>query len=285
MQRTLLANVLLLLASPAWADSGEVTEFTLDEVESAEAEGGEEMEFTGGALDKVRAGAIAKELKDIRWGMSRSEVLKVLKERIREQYEPRIRRSFDAVKQDALIQEANEAYRAIKRNFVNFNGRITGWDVSPMAPEFRHGTQEAMLVVDGDGSRDFYFFIDNRLWKYYRELEAETFRDLAYDDVAESFRRRFGRGDAGYGEREEGATPSRWVEWTEAGTKLTALERGAHYCLIFEDARTLQHLVLLRKDALPRGKKRNSTVDAILMSDSDRKKLHDEVDRRLSRKK
>ena len=68
----------------------------------------------------------------------------------------------------------------------------------------------------------------------------------------------------------------------DAGTKMVALERGAQFCLIFEDVRTVQQLALLRKDALPRKRKRTSTVDAILMSASDRQKLHDDVDRRLS---
>lgn len=281
--KLLPVTVLLWLASPVWADD-DVAEFTLDEVEMAEVELADDRPRRGaaGKLPATRSDAIHAELGELRWGMSKQEVLGVLKERIRLEYEPRIRKSLDAVKQDALIQRANEAYRRIKRNFVSFDGRVTGWDVSPVAPEFRHGTREAMLVVGGEGSRDFYFFINNRLWKLYRELDTDTFGGMDYETVMGTFQRRFGRGEGGYGERAEGAPPQRWIEWNVDGTKATALERGAQYCLIFEDTRTLQQMALLRKNALPRGKKHKSTIDAILMDDGERAALHEEVDRRLS---
>jgi hypothetical protein len=182
-----------------------------------------------------------------------------------------------------LIREANDAYARIKDNFVVFDGYITGWDVSPVAPEFRHGSHEAMLVVDGEASRDFYFFINNRLWKFYRELKQETFAGQPFDAVADALQRKFGPAERSFASRGEDAPAGPVLSWSQQGTQLVATKRGAHYCLIFEDEKTLQHLAVLRKNALPRHKERSGAIDAVLMTDAERSRFHDAVDRSLER--
>ncbi|MGD8861025.1 MAG: hypothetical protein PVI30_13540 [Myxococcales bacterium] len=278
MRSVPLVLMLVAWAAPVFADEA-VEEFSLDEVEQMQAQ----LESGELAPDGETSGpGLEDELGELRWGMSRRQVLDVFKARLRAEWEPRIRSAPDIIQEDILMNQAEAAYRRLKSAFVVFDGRVSGWDVSPIGPEFRHGSQEAMLVVKGEQSRDFYFFINDRLWKFYRELSPDTFAGRDFDEVADSLQRRFGDAQRDFGARGEDAQPAPYLTWRQDGTQLVAIQRGSQFCLIFEDLQTLEHLALLRKNALPRKKESNSVVDAIIMSDADREKLHRDVDARLS---
>jgi len=189
---------------------------------------------------------------------------------VRAEYGPRIKAEHDVVRQDALYREANEAFRRIKDGFVSFDGHKTGWDASSIAEEFRHGTDETMLVVDDARARDLYFFIHGRLWKWYRELKSSPARG-SFDDVAELLQDQFGKTREQATPRSQGGPAYRSLTWSDDKTRVTALFRGAETCLVFEDGRTLEHLAMLREHALPRADEaRSGVLDSVIMSANER---------------
>ena len=252
--------VVLALGSAAQA-SGQMT-FSLEEVAAA-------------AQDEAQATvsserAIADTLGALRWGMSRTQVLAVLKARIRAQFEQRIRIERDIVRQDALYQEANERFRRVARAHVAFDGKNTGWDVSPVADEFRHGSGESMMFMDDEVARELYFFIGGRLWKWYRELKSDARDDSRYSELAAVMTGRFGRGGAQTDRRVDSGDAFTGLSWQDERTRVTLLRRGTDACVVYEDRKTLERLAMLRERALPRGPKRSAAIDRVFMSPEQR---------------
>lgn len=135
MNRVVATGCAIVIAlGSAMQGSAQMT-FTLEEV----ADAAEDEAHAQAASQRT----IAQMLGALRWGMSKDQLLGALKARIRADYEQRIRVERDVVRQDALYQEANERFRRLKRAQIAFNGRKTGWDVSPIADEFRHGSNES----------------------------------------------------------------------------------------------------------------------------------------------
>ena len=244
------------------ADESET--FTLDEVEAAD-----EKPAKPAVVDT--SAAVAEALGDLRWGISKDELLKLLKKRMRADLDRRIKAERDVVRQDALFRAAQEQARRLSEDYVSFDGRKTGWDVSPIAGEFAHGNGEAMLVVahgNTRNTRDLYFFVRGKLWKWYRELQNQD-----SDDALAAYRARFGRGSPQRERMSELKTPYDGVTWTDAETRLTLIRRGTDLCLIFEDKAAVEQLAVTRRRSAPKATKTHAALDveSILMTDSELK--------------
>jgi hypothetical protein len=266
------AKVLIVAAAlagaPLAAHAQESLQFTLDEVEAANNPEPK-------ADEKAKDPPIARALGQLRWGMHKDEVLALIKQRIRADYTARVKAEKDIVRQDALYSEANEVFRRVKDGFVQFNGRKTGWDASPVAEEFAHGTGESMLVVDDEKARDMYFFFNDRLWKWYRELKPAAFGNASWDGIASMLQEQFGHAKERSEPRSENGAPHQMLSWTDATTRVTALARGSDTCLVFEERATLDHLAELREHAIPRDRESHPVINGVLMTAAQREAWRD----------
>jgi hypothetical protein len=248
--------------SSARADSS--LSFSLDEVDAPAAAAHKE------AAPPSSGTAVSDALGGLRWNMNKADLLAMLKARIQAEFQERVKAERDIVRQDALYQEAKDRYLRIKDAFVVFDARKSGWDVSPIADEFRRGTDESMLVIDDKAARDYYFFIRGKLWKWYRELKPEA-NGGDFAQVAEIMRGQFGGTRGRELKRGEGAAALAGVSWSDPSTRVTVMQRGAETCIVFEARATLEQLAVLRKDAVSTQQKRgNSALDAVLLSDGQR---------------
>lgn len=249
-----------LVCSRAAAQDGMV--FTLSDVDSAPEQPAQEL-----AVDPKQT--IKETLGALQWGMSKTDLLKLLKAQIRAEFEQRIKVERDIMRQDAIYQEFKERAQRLGENFVAFEGPKSGWDVSPIAGEFTRDNREAMLVVAGKGTRDMYFFIHGKLWKWYREIDREA---VDPSDTTEALKRRFGDGKPQRDRRDESNVPYPGMTWSDGTTRVSSLHRGAETCLIFEDMHTLENLNKLRFRAqASANNSSDKVIDMILLSDSERK--------------
>lgn len=242
--------------SPAAADGR--LEFSLEEVEGTSTTDAPAAESK----------PISNALGELRWSMNKDELLKVLKARIQREFEERVKAERDILRQDALYQEAKDRFQQIRQGFVTFDERKNGWDVSPIADEFRRGTAESMLVVDDRASRDYYFFVRGQLWKWYRELKPQA--NAGYEQVAELMRAQYGTAVAKQIQDTESGTGRAGLNWSDASTRATLISRGTETCIVFEARAVLAQLAELRKDAVSREQGSNRSVDAVVMSDAQR---------------
>jgi len=207
------------------------------------------------------AAQIKEIMGEIRWGMSPKQVVKTISERIREASLSRIKKIKGVIEQDRIMQKAQNEILKLRRSYVKFDGRISGWDLSPVGPEFRHKSGESMLVHQEEASRDYYFFVNGRLWKWYREFRPEAFGGQPFEVIGEAMQRRFGQATSMSGE----PYSRPWFQWSDRNTRIRMLNNGGAFALVFSSEKTEKHLAVLRKNALPRKKKRNTALDDIIL--------------------
>ena len=266
MKQTQVVFALLLIATASsQVAAQEKLEFTLDEVDASEAPRSARKPVDTSKEIQAALGAV-------RWGMSKAELLQLLKAQIRAEFEKRIKVERDIMRQDGLYQEANEQARRLTENYVSFDGQKTGWDVSPIGPEFTHGNRETMLVVTHKHSRELYFFIQGKLWKWYREVAPEAVDAADADEALSVISAPFGRGKPQAERVNDSKVAYEGTTWSDGTTRVTAMRRGADVCWIFEDVKTLQNLSVLRHSVQPVAAKARSqaVIDSILLSDAER---------------
>jgi hypothetical protein len=270
-------SLFLILAACSRVAAQDGFEFTLDEVDAAGKPGAGKAAAGKAAAGKPAVSkpaavdskvAIADALGEVRWGMSKADLLKVFKARIRVEFEQRIKVERDIMRQDALYQAAKDEYRRISENFIEFDVGKSGWDVSPIGSEFTRGNREAMLIVTNKTSRELYFFIQGKLWKWYRELSPEAVNAGDPDEALSVLKQRFGPGKPQKERQNDSQDAYPGSTWSDGSTRVTAMLRGSDTCLILEDVHTIEQLSVLRHHVDPKAPKNRvaSTIDAILLS-------------------
>ncbi|MEM6958224.1 MAG: hypothetical protein AAF645_21255 [Myxococcota bacterium] len=210
--------------------------------------------------------AIAGAMGAVEWGWNRDELVDHFSKQLREEYRPRIHKARDAMTADRIRHEMNQHLRRIRDSYVEFDGRTTGHDTSFLRDEFTHRNNESMVRIRSDNADDFYFFINNRLWKWYRAFDASVFAGADFEQFSEALSGRFGApGRSRRGALVEGADPRTWLEWQDDDTRLRALDNNqfyGFYCLVFEHKDTLRNLDTLRRNQRAR-RGGHSLVDAV----------------------
>lgn len=207
---------------------------------------------------------ISASMGDLRWGMTKDEVLNYFMSKVRERYRQPLAKATDAISEDRIRHQQDEELRRIRESYIVFNGQTTGWDVSFLRDEYTHRNQEAMLVVRDQNSQNFYFFIRGRLWKWYKAFDAAVFEGRPFEDFAQSVQGRFGPA-VERSERRENRT-ARWLEWQDETSRLRAIDNTqfyGFYCLVFEEKATVANLAQLRVNAPNRGPGTHAIVDAV----------------------
>lgn len=215
--------------------------------------------------------AISGAMGELRWGMSRSELLNFLAANLKEEYRPRMQKTRDPLAKDQLRRDFQAEIKRLKDSYVEFDGRSTGWDVSFLRGEFTHNNDESMLVVRDKNSQNFYFMIDGRLWKWYKAFDAAVFPASSFNQFSASVQRKFGDGKEVQGELAPGVGDRHWIEWQDKATRLRAVDQTefyGFYSLVFEEKDTVAQLAQLRRNKSDHGPKRHSLVEAVTSDDS-----------------
>ncbi|MCS6798849.1 MAG: hypothetical protein NZ898_10000 [Myxococcota bacterium] len=213
---------------------------------------------------------IAPALGELRWGMSKEQVFEHFSKQIRDRYQERLSKARDAMTEDAIRAEMNNEIRRIRDSYVRFDGRTTGWDVSFLRAEYTHNNNESMMVVRDGNSQNFYFFINNRLWKWYKAFDASVFEGQPFEQFARALQNRFGPGLERSQERD--GRQVRWLEWQDESTRLRAIDENhfyGFYCLVFEEKATLANLDNLRVNRPPPRESGNAFVRAVVESNEE----------------
>ncbi len=191
---------------------------------------------------------IAGELGQIRWGMNHEQVLETFRQQIRAAYAPRMK-NLGQVEQYRLIDERQREIRGLERTYVVFDGAQDHrqWDSSFIGQEYTHNNNESMLVYqDARGNREFFLFINDRLWKRVQARNTNGAR-INFDDFATQLEALFGPG-----RRVTEGTRLQTVQWRDATTALHLIDQTTFFsafCLVYEEQATLSQLATLRINA------------------------------------
>jgi hypothetical protein len=209
---------------------------------------------------------IAKIMGELKWGTTRDEVFEHFSQSIKDKYKPKLAKAGGALEEDKLRAKMKDELAKLKSSIVDFNGKKTGWDVSFLKGEFTHHNSESLFVVSDDTSENYYFFIQNKLWKWYKAFKAEAFAGKSFDQFAAAIQDKFGPSQKREGDATHGGGKQSWLEWQDPTTRLRAVDNGqfyGFYCLVFEDKDTLRKLPQLRTTKVAEKTKGNSLVDSV----------------------
>lgn len=188
---------------------------------------------------------IAAELAPLRWGMSHDEVLTHFRTVLRASFLPRLK-NVGQVEQYRILEERRQAERRLTDTYTVFDGTTEHrrWDSSFVGDEYTHNNNESMLVYeDARGNREFFFFINDRLWKRVQARNTNGAR-IRFDDFATQLEALFGPG-----RRVLNGTALQTVQWRDASTALRLADYTTFFsafCLIYEESATVAQLPTLR---------------------------------------
>ena len=103
-------------------------------------------------------------LKTLDWGASSVAVFKALEDEVDAQYADKIKVA-DTLVIDKIMRRKRAEKKAIRKAYVRFDGRTSGYEASLVADDFRANNGEAMVRVDDGPAQRYYFFKDEQLYK------------------------------------------------------------------------------------------------------------------------
>jgi len=201
-----------------------------------------------------------------KFGMTKEDVLNVLRKQLDQKYEERIKATTDVTAQDRLRSEKKGEVARVSQSFVAFDGKRTGWDVSIIEDEFAHHTGEAMLErwenSNGKNQRRFFFFHDGKLYKMFVSLDVSILPEdkKNFETFAKVMQGQYGAGDVEPG----------LVTWRTDEFHVRAVDKLRTYDalgLVIEDPREKKALVALREAKAPPKKETNAVIKSVIDTD------------------
>ncbi len=202
-----------------------------------------------------------------KFGMSKDEVLGVLKKQLDQKYEEKIKGTTDVRAQDNLRAEKRGELARINQSYTAFGGKRTGWDVSIIEEEFAHNTGESMLErwenSGGKNQRRFFFFHEGRLYKMFVSLDVSI---LPEDKKNFETFEKVMQGQYGAGDVEPGL-----ITWRTDEFHVRAVDKLRTYdalALVIEDPRVKKELVAIREAKAPPKKETSAVIKAVIETDA-----------------
>lgn len=209
---------------------------------------------------------------EFKWGMSVQEVQKAVEQRVRDSYAEELKKALkDPTSYSRMRSQMEKEVKAIKANYVKFEGRKTGYDVSIVDQEFAHKTDESMLTARDEKNTRYYFFANDRLYKIFIAFGKEILEDRSFTDFGQLMQARFGKAKAVMVEENKKAGVEKKLdhyEWASAaGDGLRLVDRSEFYdvyCLVIYDRKESERLADLRARTNPKRQGGDSLVEAVL---------------------
>jgi hypothetical protein len=198
-----------------------------------------------------------------KFGQSKDEVLGVLIKQLDAKYAAQIAATTDVAAQDRLRREKKMEIDRIRKTFIEFTGKKSGWDVSLIEGEFAHNTSESMLVhwenEAGKNQRRFFFFYEGQLYKMFISLDTSILP--ADKQNFETFK--------GYLEGRYGPAfvEEQAMGWETGDFHVRAVDKLRSYdalALIIWSPKTMSSLAQLRKDKAPPAAQQDGVIKAVL---------------------
>jgi hypothetical protein len=210
--------------------------------------------------------ALEASMGEIQWGWTPKQVYRHLKAQIEARYEEPISKTTDAIEEDRLRHTMAEEARTIRDSFFEFDGTTSAYDSGYLKGEFTHNNGESLLRVRTKTTQDYFFFINDKLWKRYRAFDASVFQGASFDEFGKALQQRYGRAKQKSGALYEGGPKKQWYEWREPRMLAKAVDNNefyGFYCLILENPKTVAQLGKLRKNKPAKAESQGSLVDMV----------------------
>ncbi len=206
-----------------------------------------------------QVGSLAPLLEGLRWGMSHTDLTKAFTETggvIWKDYDEKLSKARVGPEQTALEAEREQMKGAFARSHIEFKDTPTGYDATAIKNEYTYKNKEALMWVQRQGKKRYFFFIGDRLWKIYDEVPLTDSGAYGknYLDAVNTMNAKLGVQG-----RIQGADPAKGihtttVDWKDGSNHLRLVDRSHDkppaVGVVIEDANTLSNLASLRSNKL-----------------------------------
>ncbi len=234
-----------------------------------------------GSASNRSPSALEQSMGEIQWGWTPKQVYRHLKKNIEASYQEPISKTTDAIEEDRLRHKMAEEAHQIRDSYFEFDGTPSAYDSGYLKGEFTHRNGESLLRVRTKNTQDYFFFINDRLWKRYRAFNASVFQGASFAEFGSALQQRYGKAKKKSVALEPGGGPAQWYEWRESRVLARAVDNNefyGFYCLILEDPKTVARLDKLRKNK-PESAEPNRTLVDMVADESNEDQHADIADR------
>jgi hypothetical protein len=198
-----------------------------------------------------------------KFGMSKDEILGVLQKQLDERYADQIAATTDVAAQDRLRREKKQELDRVRKTYVEFTGKKTGWDVSLIEEQFAHNTGETMLVYwenqNGKNQRRFFFMYQGKLWRMFISLDTSMLPEdkRNFENFQGVMENLYGKGLVEPGK----------ITWETSDFHVQALDRLKQYdalALVLWDPKVYKQVESDRKAAAPPPAEQNGVIKSVL---------------------
>jgi hypothetical protein len=192
--------------------------------------------------------------KGIAWGMSHKQVAGVIDKMLDAAFKPLYQKVQPGVKMKALDAQLAEEKSAFKRSRIDFGTIPTGFDSTPLKSEYSYNNKEFVMVYSREGTKTYFFFIQDRLWKIIdeRTLGEGSPHGKDFKDAVAKLAATFGAPGRVLPAAPDKGRMSTEVDWKDSASRMRAMERSdTAMALALEDLQTLGNLEALRPNKPP----------------------------------
>ncbi len=189
----------------------------------------------------------------LRWGMSHAEVQKTFTENggvIWKDYDEKLAKARVGPEMTAIENEREQAKQAFGRSFIEFKDTPTGYDATGIKGEYTYRNREALMWINRQGKKRYFFFINDRLWKIYDEVPLADAGPMgkSYIDAVNTLNGKLGAQGRIQGADAAKGINATTVDWKDGASHLRVVDRSGEkvVAVVMEDNGTLGNLASLR---------------------------------------
>lgn len=201
------------------------------------------------------AGVIAKSFqippKGMRWGLSLEGIAKIYDDSIKAEMLPLFKKAEPGLELNALEDELKLRQGELRRSRLEFGSTPTGLDSTALKGEYSYNNGESMATVtQRSGTKRYFFFFSDRLWKVYDEHKLKAGGTLGADfkEAVQVLTKRFGVAPKLIPSDYEKGRPFDEAEWRDPEKVIRAIDRGNVLAVAYSDRKVQENLGDYRKN-------------------------------------
>ncbi|MBX3202415.1 MAG: hypothetical protein KF894_30090 [Labilithrix sp.] len=208
---------------------------------------------TGKAGEAPQVASLAAFTDGLKWGMSHAEVTKQFTQTngvIWKDYDEKLAKARVGPEQTALEAEREQVKAAFGRSYIEFKDTPTGYDTTGIRNEYTYKNKEALMWIERQGKKRYFFFINDRLWKMYDEVPLAEGGPMgkAYLDAVNKLNAQLNAQGRVQGADAAKGIDATTVDWKDGTSHLRAVDRSTDRVvgIVVEDSGTLSNIAALR---------------------------------------
>jgi hypothetical protein len=207
--------------------------------------------------DAPQVSSLASFTDGLKWGTSHAELTKQFTQTggvIWKDYDERLAKARVGPEQASLEAEREQAKAAFGRSFIEFKDTPTGYDTTGLRGEYSYKNKEALMWIQRQGKKRYFFFLNDRLWKIYDEvpLSDSGVYGKTYLDAVNTLNAQLNaQGRVQQANPDKGILQNT-VDWKDGANHLRAVDRSNDGVvgIAVEDASTYSNLASIRTNKL-----------------------------------